>query len=38
MNIRPQDLEEEEPKTNVKNAAQGGEGGRRARAGCCVVL
>ncbi|KFH43175.1 hypothetical protein ACRE_060560 [Hapsidospora chrysogenum ATCC 11550] len=38
MNIRPQDLEEEEPKTNVKNPAQGGEGGRRARTGCCVVL
>jgi len=38
MNIRPQDLEEEEPKASAKNPAQGGEGGRRPRAGCCVVL
>lgn len=39
MSVRPQDLDEEEPKTGAKNAAQGGSDGRRERSGgCCVVL
>ncbi|KAH7160846.1 ubiquitin-related domain-containing protein [Dactylonectria macrodidyma] len=39
MSIRPQDLDEEEPKTGSKNLASGGGDGQRQRGGgCCVVL
>ncbi|KPM34758.1 hypothetical protein AK830_g11807 [Neonectria ditissima] len=39
MSIRPQDLDEEEPKSGNKNLASGGSDGQRQRGGgCCVVL
>lgn len=39
MSIRPQDLDEEEPKTGSKNLSSGGGDGQRSRGGgCCVVL
>lgn len=39
MSIRPQDLDEEEPKGNSKTAGSGGAGSTRERgSGCCVVL
>ncbi|KAH8735925.1 ubiquitin-related domain-containing protein [Ilyonectria robusta] len=39
MSIRPQDLDEEEPKSGSKNLASGGADGQRQRGGgCCVVL
>lgn len=39
MSIRPQDLDEEEPKTGGKNATGGGGENQRERSGgCCVVL
>ncbi|KAF4465164.1 hypothetical protein FALBO_7985 [Fusarium albosuccineum] len=39
MSIRPQDLDEEEPKTGNKNlSASGGDGQRSRGGGCCVVL
>lgn len=38
MSIRPQDLDEEEPKTGGKNPSSGGGDGSRSRGGCCVVL
>lgn len=39
MSIRPQDLDEEEPKSGSKNLASGnGDGQRQRGAGCCVVL
>ncbi|KAF4432068.1 hypothetical protein F53441_13865 [Fusarium austroafricanum] len=39
MSIRPQDLDEEEPKTGNKNLSSSGGDGQRSRGGgCCVVL
>lgn len=39
MSIRPQDLDEEEPKAGNKNLSSGGGDGQRSRgSGCCVVL
>jgi len=39
MSIRPQDLDEEEPKGGSKNQGSGGADGVRARtSGCCVIL
>jgi hypothetical protein len=39
MSIRPQDLDEEEPKSGGKNQSSAGGDGRRARSGgCCVIL
>lgn len=39
MSIRPQDLDEEEPKGNSKAAGSGGAGSTRERStNCCVVL
>ncbi|GKU05802.1 hypothetical protein FLAG1_08709 [Fusarium langsethiae] len=39
MSIRPQDLDEEEPKSGSKNLSSGGGEGQRSRGGgCCVVL
>ncbi|WZH41318.1 ubiquitin-related domain-containing protein [Fusarium acuminatum] len=39
MSIRPQDLDEEEPKTGNKNISSSGGDGQRSRGGgCCVVL
>lgn len=39
MSIRPQDLDEEEPKSGSKNLASGGADGQRQRGGgCCIVL
>ncbi|KAM5348185.1 hypothetical protein ACJ41O_008009 [Fusarium nematophilum] len=39
MSIRPQDLDEEEPKAGNKNLSSGGADGQRSRGGgCCVVL
>lgn len=39
MSIRPQDLDEEEPKSGSKNLSSGGGDGQRSRSGgCCVIL
>lgn len=39
MSIRPQDLDEEEPKTSNKNAGAGGADSSRSRGtNCCVIL
>lgn len=39
MSIRPQDLDEEEPKAGGKNLSSGSGDGQRSRAGgCCVIL
>ncbi|KAF5659230.1 hypothetical protein FHETE_9474 [Fusarium heterosporum] len=39
MSIRPQDLDEEEPKTGNKNISSSGGDGQRSRGGgCCVIL
>jgi hypothetical protein len=39
MSIRPQDLDEEEPKSGSKNLSSSGGDGQRSRGGgCCVVL
>ncbi|KAF4972653.1 hypothetical protein FSARC_802 [Fusarium sarcochroum] len=39
MSIRPQDLDEEEPKAGNKNLSSSGGDGQRSRGGgCCVVL
>ncbi|KAI5463445.1 ubiquitin-related domain-containing protein [Mariannaea sp. PMI_226] len=39
MSIRPQDLDEEEPKSGSKNLTSGsGDGQRQRGGGCCVVL
>ncbi|CAI6089939.1 unnamed protein product [Clonostachys chloroleuca] len=39
MSIRPQDLDEEEPKAGGKNPSAGnGDGQRQRSGGCCVVL
>jgi len=39
MSVRPQDLDEEEPKTGGKNASgTGGDAQRERSGGCCVVL
>lgn len=39
MSIRPQDLDEEEPKSGSKNLnSSGGDGQRQRGGGCCVVL
>ncbi|KAF4973528.1 hypothetical protein FZEAL_9311 [Fusarium zealandicum] len=39
MSIRPQDLDEEEPKAGNKNLSSGGGDGQRSRGGgCCIVL
>lgn len=39
MSIRPQDLDDDEPKSNSKTAGSGGAGSTRERsANCCVVL
>ncbi|PFH58390.1 hypothetical protein XA68_13731 [Ophiocordyceps unilateralis] len=40
MNIRPSDLDEEEPKSGGKSLPTGGRDGQRSRSGngCCVIL
>lgn len=38
MSIRPQDLDEEEPKGGKNASSGGGDGARLRRAGCCVIL
>ena len=40
MSIRPQDLDEEEPKSGSKSLAAGGGDGQRSRPGgmCCIIL
>lgn len=38
MSIRPQDLDEEEPKGGKATSHRGPDGSRRRAGGCCVVL
>lgn len=40
MSIRPQDLDEEEPKSGSKSLPAGSGDGQRSRSGgmCCVIL